>query len=605
MPNRPDLLLPEALTNPWLAAALVGAAALCVGLHFLKPLAARFGWPAALPFFFVRCAAATGAVWLALQLASRFINLTSALPLWGIAALGGFSLEAVVALYAHERTLLGRGRRAFVLAARLGAMLILLGVIAQPIWSRMAIREVRRDLAILVDDSESMQMQDESLPVPAKLAVAEMFGEDAASWRFRLRESATAFANLAAPVEAGLADLGETPDAETLDARADPLSQVLVEAGEKSLDLVTELARPLEKGGMLPKADAERLAAIQRAARTEIPARLARAHDALLSGDAANLRGHAEAALELMRAAAADLPAMADRADDAFFKALSDPEKAAVDKAAAQMRSAVARRAIAEAPPGRQALLAALRERFNVRLYLFGQSAREIDAASWAAGSRNPELPPEPGESEAEGAAEPESAPSSTAAAAAANANIIRLVAAGSACRALPLKDAAAAAEPSGWRDQAFDDADWRAGENGAGYGFAFDQAAEQGLALRPGDAPAGALLRLAFAAPAAAEIESLALRVACNDGFIAWLNGTEIARMNAPNAEPADGVETAEIDLDRRARRLDPTKNVLAVRASTPRSGCRCLLLFRRADRIARRGTGGGGGRRGFPKDD
>ncbi len=92
-------------------------------------------------------------------------------------------------------------------------------------------------------------------------------------------------------------------------------------------------------------------------------------------------------------------------------------------------------------------------------------------------------------------------------------------------------------------------------------------------------DVNASAYLRVPFDAPAAAELDALELRARYDDGFIAYLNGVEIARRGAPAAAFWDSAATSNrpnaevlagetIPLNEHLDLLAPTGNVLAVHA-------------------------------------
>ncbi len=112
----------------------------------------------------------------------------------------------------------------------------------------------------------------------------------------------------------------------------------------------------------------------------------------------------------------------------------------------------------------------------------------------------------------------------------------------------------------------------------------------DTGAAMR--NVNASAWLRVPFTVTGAAEVDLLTLRLRYDDGFVAWLNGTEVARRNAPptaewnsqatNARPAGaalGEET--LDLSRFAGLLREGTNVLAIQGlnATPADGDFLLL--------------------------
>jgi len=96
------------------------------------------------------------------------------------------------------------------------------------------------------------------------------------------------------------------------------------------------------------------------------------------------------------------------------------------------------------------------------------------------------------------------------------------------------------------------------------------------GAAMR--NVNAGALVRIPFTVADPAGLDVLVLRMRYDDGFIAWLNGTEIARRNAPAGAPAyhaaatasrpggSALTAEEIEVSRYAALLTTGTNVLAI---------------------------------------
>lgn len=139
------------------------------------------------------------------------------------------------------------------------------------------------------------------------------------------------------------------------------------------------------------------------------------------------------------------------------------------------------------------------------------------------------------------------------------------------------------------WRSgAAFDDAAWTSVSGGIGYDIStaavnyLPQIAPTGgnvQSLMYGTGkPTSALIRIPFT-PGPQPLTFLKLRVQCDDGFVAWINGTEIARQNKPatllwnSAASADAVDTAAvafrtIDISNSLPLLRGGENLLAVQA-------------------------------------
>lgn len=139
----------------------------------------------------------------------------------------------------------------------------------------------------------------------------------------------------------------------------------------------------------------------------------------------------------------------------------------------------------------------------------------------------------------------------------------------------VPANDAAGIA----WRSVGFDDSGWTAGTGGVGYETSpADYAGLIGTDVRTAMANnASCYVRFGFNVDNPAALSRLRLLVQYDDGFVAWLNGREVARRNAPaalswnSAASADhpdslAVVAEEIDVSGFASALLTGDNVLAV---------------------------------------
>lgn len=138
---------------------------------------------------------------------------------------------------------------------------------------------------------------------------------------------------------------------------------------------------------------------------------------------------------------------------------------------------------------------------------------------------------------------------------------------------------AKATAEPSlpdttAWRGVAFNDAAWDAARLPVYYGEALTGTELTDMQNRY----ASVFLRRSFTVASPADVRTLLLRVKVDDGFIAWINGREVARSGAPEgeitlgslasvnaAEPVDFIDHP-VALPRDV--LRPGTNVLAIQA-------------------------------------
>lgn len=99
------------------------------------------------------------------------------------------------------------------------------------------------------------------------------------------------------------------------------------------------------------------------------------------------------------------------------------------------------------------------------------------------------------------------------------------------------------------WKAIAYDDSAWTSGGLGAGYDLTKGNSARRiflpligtlDLESAMAGSYAGCLMRIPFEVGDPQEVLSLMLRMKFDDGFVAYLNGVEIARMNAPAGSPA-----------------------------------------------------------------
>jgi hypothetical protein len=134
------------------------------------------------------------------------------------------------------------------------------------------------------------------------------------------------------------------------------------------------------------------------------------------------------------------------------------------------------------------------------------------------------------------------------------------------------------------WRQLAFDDRAWATGISGFSYGYG-EEYDEPTRLLDFGTTYLTVYARKSFTLPNGVQPQWLTLRIDYNDGFVAYLNGTEVARRNlagetgsfVPFAAPATAAhlrgQSEEIDLTPFLSLLQQGTNVLAIQvhASTP----------------------------------
>jgi hypothetical protein len=141
------------------------------------------------------------------------------------------------------------------------------------------------------------------------------------------------------------------------------------------------------------------------------------------------------------------------------------------------------------------------------------------------------------------------------------------------------------------WTQASFNDASWLKGKTGVGYDYGdliqLNVAAMQNVNQT-------VYARMAFDVADVARIDKLVLRLKYEDGFVAYLNGVEVARDNAPaaaslawnsgalaNREDNLAVDAVEFDLTANKGILVKGKNVLAVHGLNSSLGSSDLLIL------------------------
>ncbi|MCP5525416.1 MAG: lamin tail domain-containing protein [Verrucomicrobiales bacterium] len=134
----------------------------------------------------------------------------------------------------------------------------------------------------------------------------------------------------------------------------------------------------------------------------------------------------------------------------------------------------------------------------------------------------------------------------------------------------------ASPADPAAWRQQDFPDATWPLGEAPFWYGETQSSPGTELSDMRGGYTCV--FLRGAFEVELPGDVQSLTLGAQSDDGFVAWINGVEVARFNMPDGEPTAGgtarpalaepIPFQVFELDNARDYLVPGANVLAVQA-------------------------------------
>ena len=109
----------------------------------------------------------------AAQAAQRHITLATNWPLWPILLLGAALVEAVLALYQLERHTVARKAGIALPLLRVLLVLAVIAMLCQPVLILETSRRIQRHVAVLLDQSASMQVPDNGLTPAEKIRLAE------------------------------------------------------------------------------------------------------------------------------------------------------------------------------------------------------------------------------------------------------------------------------------------------------------------------------------------------------------------------------------------------------------------------------------------------
>ena len=231
--QRPDLIgLSWALTGPltlvlcvlWVASHLARRKERFAGSRF-----------ADITFFLAGTVIGYATLWALFQLLGAFLVLSTDWSLSFLAFIGAFALESLISLYQLEKSLTTPRRGRLLLALRSIALILLLLVLLQPVRSFLVDREINREVAVLVDDSQSMRLPDQRLSISEQLDRATVMGVEGLENRPQLHAITKNLNSFHSDLLAETTALETAPDAEALlKSRSENLAAML-EKGKEAI----------------------------------------------------------------------------------------------------------------------------------------------------------------------------------------------------------------------------------------------------------------------------------------------------------------------------------------------------------------------------------
>lgn len=310
-----------------------------------------------------------------LSAAGRHLLLATTVPLWVWSLVGASAVEAVVVLYATDRRQVDARTGRLLVALRVTAVLSVLTILVQPVFSRIVTRHLQRTVVILADESESMQLTDGN---PAVSELLEMSGRAAEDLPGRLIAAASAYQTRCEEIAGRLS----REDAPVPPATAEELTALAAEVDEWAGRLRTlleedagQLPEPLERS----RPDVLRLLGVN--ARNALVVAVRRARE----GQTRPTRLALREAVESLGGGLAAAGPLADALDERYWSRLPEDERERILAGAFRPRRELAAGALTQPVEDGRDLLTALRGEYDVRTLQFGRTVREAEGPGGSA----------------------------------------------------------------------------------------------------------------------------------------------------------------------------------------------------------------------------
>ena len=363
------------------------AVALLVAWRVAHVLSARFlkTKPQRWFGFLGRVVLGTGALWALWQAVARHLVLETTWPLVLNGLIGALAIEIVLALYQLEKRIVPVRVGQWLTGLRLLAVLAVLTILVQPVFSRKETRKVDRNVVVVLDESESMQQADAQMPVGERLALAAYLGLGGLEGRPALAGLMEAAAKLGPRLEAA-GEWVRPPDGvneaaakELITARTGDLTALLTEAEAWNTAAGGALDEGKEDMRKLPEDLKKILRETRRDAVDQLKNSLRQAREGVERGEGRKLRSALREAAELAGKAASGVGPLTEAVDARFYESIPAEVRAKVTEAAALTRRDLAVQAMNRKPDGQPSLLEQLSQKYTVRFMQFGKTAVEAE----------------------------------------------------------------------------------------------------------------------------------------------------------------------------------------------------------------------------------
>jgi len=335
----------------------------------------------------VRVAVGVIAMMLAFNAAARTVLLSTTWPIWVLALMASTCVESLVALYAFERGVVQRKGGAVALGLRIALAVGLIIMLAQPVWSWDLHRDRPKTVAILLDNSASMHMDQKYLTPADKVRLGEAMGVLTRPYTLdTLRGELGVIRRQAIETRDWLNTLkavaGETRGRQIVTRRT-AMREQFTEAVE-TIEARMEGLWGEETGTIAPRQRAA-MTRLDGAVSDKVVAALKAAAEALDQRDADKLADAYAGLLDRTNdvlAALADVQRaagpLADALDAAYHARLPDATRSKLDAMAARTRYQLARDVLQRQRGGADSFIERIEADFAVDLHAFDSTIRQV-----------------------------------------------------------------------------------------------------------------------------------------------------------------------------------------------------------------------------------
>lgn len=379
--QRSDLVgLSWALSGP----LTIILALLWVGLHFVRRRPRFLDSRAASIAFFVAgtfCGYAT--FWALFQFLGAFLVLSTDWTLSFLAFFGAFALESLITLYQLEKSLTTPRRGRLLLTLRSTALVLLLLVLLQPVRSFFVDREINREVAILIDDSQSMHLPDQRLSISEQLDRASLFATEGTAKRPDLKAIGRSLKSFHDNLIAEITSLENAPDPEALlKSRHEQLAELL-EKGKKTIQEADIHLQKIADQNELNEDAKKRLNDFKNKLKGPATQNLNEAIKQLAANKTTALIQQLKTLSKPIGESISSLTPLSKSIDQAFFTQLSEAQKQAIDKAALHSRFEIAKQLLKqssniEGEIQKPTFLDQLGSDYNLSFYRFARGIEKI-----------------------------------------------------------------------------------------------------------------------------------------------------------------------------------------------------------------------------------